>query len=228
MVTQNTGNDAQVPVTENCPNAPQTLKDEFLGSMAQLRAFVCSSTGALGQWTAAELAALKAEVEAASSLLEQVSEGDLSGIRADLEAARAILAQFDPDGDGRINAVVQLTQRLESIESQVAPLNARLGAVEQTLSQHTQTLGQHTTQLQTLGQQQQLNTQEIASVRTEMDAKICGERQLMTSVFEGLTSAVETLLSEPCPLPTSVMGVTGANGGSDGGETGADPSTLLA
>ena len=235
--TNTSGN--PIPVTENCPNPGVMQKQEILAAIAKLRAFTCSATGALGNWTAAELAALKAEVETVKGLVNDLGQGDLTQLSQDVQAVRDILAQFDADGDGKIDAVTQINGRLDTLEAKASTLESRVGQVEQTIASQGQTLASHaqtlaqqgqtiqgySQQLQTLGTQQQQNAQAITHLGDQLTDQICAERRLNASIFEGLGADVDALLAEPCPLPVSVMGVTGA--GNTTGDAAQDPSELL-
>lgn len=221
-------------VTEDCPNAGVIQKREILAAIAKLRAFACSNTGALGQWTADELTAMKREIATVKTLLAELGEGDLTQLSQDVQAVRDILAQFDADGDGRIDAVAAINARLGTMEG-------RLTAVVQTQAQHTQTLASQTEaiaqqsatlqtqgqQLQTLGQRAQDNTQAISTLRGDLTDQICAERRLQASFLEGLGAEVDALLAVPCPLPISVMNPPDPTSEPGGNSEARDPSQLI-
>lgn len=233
MVAVDETNQNNIAVTDDCPNAGVIQKQEILAAIAKLRAFTCSSTGALGQWTATELAAMKAELETVKTLMAELGEGDLTQLSQDVQAVRDILAQFDSDGDGGIDAVVTINNRLDAVEG-------RLTTLEQTQSQHSQAIAAHSQtianqgqtiqgfnqQFQTLGQQQQENSQAIQGLEQTFTDQICAERRLQASFLEGMGADVDALLSEPCPLPVSVMNPpdTEAASGEDGN---SDPSQFV-
>lgn len=101
------------PIDGNCPNPMDVLNSQYLALAQKIRGFVCSELASAQQLTESQIAQLQSQLSALT---------DSEDLLIRLGELQEFLDSLDSDGDGQLDALVNLNREIQDLKSEVAAL----------------------------------------------------------------------------------------------------------